>query len=52
MPAPGRGSALLRDGLAHVDAAFGGSDYTALTCGRFVESFYYMGGFGGDMSAR
>ena len=29
--------ALLRDGLAHVDAAFGGCDYTVLTCGRFVE---------------
>ena len=28
--------ALLRDGLAHVDAAFGGSDCTALTCGRFA----------------
>ena len=28
---------LLRDGMAHVDAAFGGSDYTALTCGTFVD---------------
>ena len=26
--------ALLQNGLAHVDAAFGGSDYTALTCAR------------------
>ena len=26
--------ALLRDGVAHVDAAYGGSDYTAFTCGR------------------
>lgn len=25
---------LLRDGIAHVDAAYGGGDYTALTCGR------------------
>ena len=25
---------LLRDGVAHVDAAYGGSDYTAFTCGR------------------
>jgi hypothetical protein len=25
---------LLRDGIAHVDAAYGGSDYTAFTCGR------------------
>ncbi len=24
----------LRDGIAHVDAAYGGSDYTAFTCGR------------------
>jgi len=24
----------LRDGVAHVDAAYGGSDYTAFTCGR------------------
>ena len=29
--------ALLQNGLAHVDAAFGGSDYTALTCGKFVD---------------
>lgn len=26
--------ALLRDGLAHVDAAYGGEDFTALTCAR------------------
>ena len=25
---------LLRDGVAHVDAAYGGSDYTAFTCGK------------------
>ena len=25
---------LLRDGVSHVDAAYGGSDYTAFTCGR------------------
>ena len=29
-------SMLLRDGLAHVDAAYGGGDYTALTCGKLV----------------
>ena len=28
--------ALLRDGMAHVDAAYGGEDFTALTCGRIV----------------
>ena len=27
-------AALLRDGFAHVDAAYGGGDCTALTCGR------------------
>ncbi len=27
---------LLRDGIAHVDAAYGGGDYTALTCGRLA----------------
>ena len=25
---------LLRDGIAHIDAAYGGDDYTAFTCGR------------------
>ena len=25
---------LLRDGISHIDAAYGGSDYTVLTCGR------------------
>ncbi len=25
---------LLRDGVAHIDAAYGGEDFTALTCGR------------------
>lgn len=29
-------AALLRDGLAHVDAAYGGEDFTALTCGRLM----------------
>lgn len=26
-------SSLLRDGIAHIDAAYGGGDFTALTCG-------------------
>ena len=30
-------AALLRDGLAHVDAAFGGGDFTALTCGKIAD---------------
>ena len=25
---------MLRDGIAHIDAAYGGGDYTAFTCGR------------------
>ena len=25
---------MLRDGVAHIDAAYGGNDYTAFTCGR------------------
>ncbi len=29
-------ASLLRDGVAHVDAAYGGEDYTALTCGRIA----------------
>ena len=27
---------LLRDGIAHIDAAYGGADYTALTCARMT----------------
>ncbi len=27
---------LLRDGVAHVDAAYGGEDFTALTCGKLI----------------
>ena len=27
-------SSLLRDGVSHVDAAYGGNDYTAFTCGK------------------
>ena len=35
---------LLRDGLAHIDAAYGGGDYTALTCGkRRGERLYLYG---------
>ena len=29
-------AALLRDGIAHVDAAYGGEDFTDLTCGKFA----------------
>ena len=35
---------LLRDGVAHIDAAYGGGDYTALTCGtRRGDRLYLYG---------
>lgn len=35
---------MLRDGLAHIDAAYGGEDYTAFTCGRRVGDKLYLYG--------
>lgn len=35
---------LLRDGVAHVDAAYGGEDYVAFTCGRRDGDKLYMYG--------
>lgn len=35
---------LLRDGRAHIDAAYGGEDYTAFTCGRRDGDTLYMYG--------
>lgn len=35
---------LLRDGIAHVDAAYGGEDYTAFTCGQRRGRKLYMYG--------
>lgn len=35
---------LLRDGVAHVDAAYGGEDYTAFTCGRKIGDTIYLYG--------
>ena len=35
---------LLRDGIAHIDAAYGGEDYTALTCGRRIGGTVYLYG--------
>ena len=35
---------LLRDGIAHIDAAYGGDDYTAFTCGKRVGDKLYMYG--------
>ncbi len=37
-------ASLLRDGMAHVDAAYGGGDFTALTCGRIAEGHAYLYG--------
>ena len=35
---------MLRDGIAHIDAAYGGEDYTALTCGKRVGDTLYLYG--------
>ena len=35
---------LLRDGIAHVDAAYGGEDWTAFTCGRRHDDTIYLYG--------
>lgn len=35
---------MLRDGIAHIDAAYGGEDYTAFTCGKRVGDTLYMYG--------
>ena len=36
--------ALLHDGIAHIDAAYGGEDYTAFTCGKRRGDKLYMYG--------
>lgn len=43
---PGRtdNPAMLRDGIAHIDAAYDGEDYTALTCGKRVGDVIYLYG--------
>ena len=35
---------LFRDGMAHIDAAYGGEDWTAFTCGKRVGDKLYMYG--------
>jgi PBSX family phage terminase large subunit len=35
---------LLRDGIAHIDAAYGGADYTAFTCGKRQGGTIYLYG--------
>jgi hypothetical protein len=37
-------ASLLKDGVAHIDAAYGGEDYTAFTCGKRVGDTLYMYG--------
>ena len=37
-------ASLLRDGIAHIDAAYGGEDYTAFTCGRRDGDTIYLYG--------
>ena len=37
-------ASVLRDGIAHLDAAYGGDDYTALSCGRRVGDVLYLYG--------
>lgn len=37
-------ASLLRDGIAHIDAAYGGEDYTALTCGKRDGDAIYLYG--------
>lgn len=37
-------ASFLRDGMAHIDAAYGGEDYTAFTCGKRVGDKLYMYG--------
>lgn len=43
-PAEGADPARLRDGVAHVDAAYQGEDFTALTCGRIAGGRAYLYG--------
>lgn len=35
---------LFRDGIAHIDAAYGGADYTAFTCGKRLGDTIYLYG--------
>lgn len=37
-------SAMLRDGISHIDAAYGGEDYTAFTCGKRDGDTLYLFG--------
>lgn len=39
-----RGEEVMRDGIAHIDAAYGGEDFTAFTCGKRMADTIYMYG--------
>ena len=43
-PVTGADPKLLRDGIAHIDAAYGGEDYTAFTCARRMDDTIYLYG--------
>ena len=43
-PAFTEDAGLLRDGIAHIDAAYGGEDYTALTCAKRIGDTIYLYG--------
>lgn len=43
-PVTGASPQRLRDGIAHIDAAYGGDDYTAMTCGKRVGDTIYIYG--------
>ena len=43
-PAITEDAAMLKDGIAHIDAAYGGEDYTALTCGKRRGDTLYLYG--------
>ena len=43
-PPMGADEALLYDGIAHIDAAYGGEDYTAFTCGKLRGDTLYLYG--------
>lgn len=43
-PQTGANTEILRDGIAHIDAAYGGEDYTAMTCAKRVGDTIYLFG--------
>lgn len=43
-PAFTKDAELLRDGISHIDAAYGGEDYTTFTCGKRIGDKLYLYG--------